>query len=60
MAVEAARCGRCPRRPGRTGPGPYVPLPHRGPSLEFPRGGCEPGEDPREAAARELEEETAR
>lgn len=27
-------------------------------SLEFPRGGCEPGEDPSEAAARELEEET--
>ncbi|MFC8019090.1 NUDIX domain-containing protein [[Kitasatospora] papulosa] len=27
-------------------------------SLEFPRGGCEPGEDPCAAAARELEEET--
>ncbi|MFC5723992.1 NUDIX domain-containing protein [Streptomyces gamaensis] len=27
-------------------------------SLEFPRGGCEPGEAPEEAAARELREET--
>ncbi|MFF3001779.1 NUDIX hydrolase [Kitasatospora sp. NPDC057940] len=27
-------------------------------SLEFPRGGCEPGEPPEEAAARELREET--
>ncbi|MFE3505588.1 NUDIX hydrolase [Kitasatospora sp. NPDC059146] len=27
-------------------------------SLEFPRGGCEPGESPEEAAARELREET--
>lgn len=27
-------------------------------SLEFPRGGCEPGEDPQAAAARELEEES--
>lgn len=47
-----------PVGPGGLALVPTYRYPIGGVSLEFPRGGCEPGEDPCAAAARELEEET--